>query len=60
MQYFSVLLKVIKTLGTQSVPSRLTQLKKITLACYECLCLYKGRSYIVNFAQAAYVGYERK
>ena len=34
-----VLLKVTKTSGTQSVPSRLTQLKKISLAYYACLCL---------------------
>ena len=28
----------MKILGTESVPSRPTQLKQITLACYACLC----------------------
>ena len=35
-----VLLKVMKTLGTQNVPSQPTRLKKITLACYTCLYLH--------------------
>ena len=30
----------MKTLGTQSVPSQPTRLKKITLACYTCLYLH--------------------
>lgn len=48
MQYFRFL-KVIKTLGTQSVQSQLTQLKKKTLACYGCQCFVKERKMAIFF-----------
>ena len=39
----------IKTLGTQSVPSHPTRSKKITLACYACLCFYlEARKFTIH------------
>ena len=57
MQYFRSFIKLcsfsvtkMKTLGTQSVPSHPTRSKKITLACYACLCFYlEARKFTIYY-----------